>query len=224
MAYRRVEINPQPNEFTRNASTNENHTYLQILEANNLRIFSYSNKLIIVNSIDHAIMMFQIRDGLSISSEESVSYIDFELNTPIKLLPNPVLVNPKIISKSNIEYIVYKYLKRQNKIFSKSNIAYLKDIAVRYNISIYFSKILTSVYKKDCDIGRVCNVLRDIAFYLKNHAPLYNTLCGSDFGEKKKILYEYIPSKVCSQVGIETITPSGLDKFITEFFKCFYND
>ncbi len=171
--------------------------FINTLKKNNIRIFAYRDKYVLVNSHDFVFLMFEkipkeLLDGQNKDSL-TIKLVDFTVICKLSSLPVAYKIPFSKISMANLKYMCEIYSDTN---FLNRNFKTLKErvhhIMTRYNISAKFAKYI-SKFRDPVSLEVLCNDMREAKFYLE-HKPEWSYILQEGYEHQKvEILKKLLP-------------------------------
>ena len=168
-----------------------------ILKKNNIRVFTYRNKYVLVNSLDYVFLMFEKipKEELKTQNEDSltIKIVDFTVICKLSSLPIAFKIPFSKISMANLKYMCETYSDTNllNRNF-KSLKERIRHIMIRYNISAKFAKYI-SKFRDPVSLDAICNDIREAKYYLERKPDWFSILQEGYESQKVEILKKLLP-------------------------------
>lgn len=205
-----------------------NTSFKNLLRKNNIRIFTFGNKIILVDHYDIAFMLFEpinsdtginmseiLLDALN-ENEPTIKLIDYFFRTSITAFPKAKRVFFTAISEANLKYISDTYRNSAHGEITAGN-SKKRSLAImyRHNINRDFSVILASLPRK-YNLYTICQEIRDAHFYVANNPRLFEILeTGYQF-EKKMLLMKILPPRTYKAMRFDDPRFCNLDTVVKQ--------
>ena len=173
--------------------------FVNSLKKNNIRIFAYRDKYVLVNSLNQVFLMFEKIPLELLDNQDkdslTIKLVDFTVICKLSSLPIAYKVPYSKISTTNLKYMCETY---SDTSFLKRNFKTLKErvkhIMIRYNVSAKFAKYI-SKFREPVSLDTLCNDIREARFYLEHkHEWMYLLQEGYEH-QKIEILRKLLPTE-----------------------------
>lgn len=205
---------PRPTATT-DTTTTPGSPNINIFKQNNVRIFGYNDKYVLVNSGDMAFMIFQRFDNVVTDSLlPSIVHIKCSVFVSIDKLPNAKQVPISSISTANMQIMIQCYMQEYP---HKDKAKVLKK---KYHISSEFAQYVVKVSKGSEErIAIICTDIVEARYYLKNNAIKADMRSGLQEGsisEKLDILSQLLSKETFDWLNTYKLGKKMLDMLIFE--------
>lgn len=197
--------------------------FINTLKKNNIRIFAYRDKYVLVNALNYVFLMFEKLPSELLDNQNknslSIRLVDLTVICKLSSLPIAYKIPYSKISMANLKYMCEAY---SDTSFLKRNFKTLKErvrhIMIRYNVSAKFAKYI-SKFREPVSLDTLCNDIREARFYL-DHKPEWVYLLQEGYEHQKiEILKKLLPPETVEifelDSGNECVTATIIDEIFS---------
>lgn len=192
---------------------------VNIFKHENIRIFGYRDKYILVDSGDFVFMMFELHSPHTNNPlEPTVHAVDCTINCKLSALPMAKKMAFSEIDRNNLVYMCQYYLQS---IFKKQQSIPFMVRAIeakkKYGTSLDFAKLMAKT-PSSTDFDKICEDMKDAHFYLQNKREWWNPLHTASKRVKKSILRKLLPLDTYDILNVDGLGNEYLQILINEIF------
>ena len=189
-----------------------------ILRRNNIRVFGYRDKYILVDSNEVVFIMFEkIPENQYLNnSSPSIRMVNFPVSCRLSSLPIAEKVPFSMLSSADLKYMCDTY--------ESSPIGYLNSknfrervnrLESKHKVSRKFAKILAAL-PKETNLSEVCYDIREASFYLKNKPDWKTILKDGTVDQQKRILHKLLTTETYEILQINKMAFSSISIVVHE--------
>lgn len=199
---------------TTGTTSNTEQLNSEILKHDEIRIFNYRDKYILVGPDDTVFMMFEKceKDYVHVF-HPTIKIVDFPIKADIAKFPMATKVPYGGLSASNLAFICQAYTAlnyKANPFWKRVN-----EIKKKYKISCRLSKVFAKA-PAYANLNFIHHDFNEARFYLAHNPKCSNALQSGTKMEKKVILYKILSDVTYDNLSVDTMEKESLQDFIDE--------
>lgn len=179
-----------------------------ILRKDNIRVFGYRDKYVLVDSDEVVFIMFEkIPENQYLNnSSPSIRMVNFPVSCRLSSLPIAEKVPFSSLSSVDLKYMCDTYAASPIGYYNSRNFKErVHRISTKYKVSTKFARVL-ALLPKETNLSEICHDIREANYYIKNKPDWTMILREGSLDRQKAILHKLLTPETCKVLQINKIT------------------